>query len=308
MIPLLPAAPALVLLGYLVQRSAKRTPRALLWAILVLGVLGLERLLADAPPLVRMAGMAVYAFLILKVMVGEEERTDGMEALPFGRWLEFSLLWIGMRPRLFLARRRPVPGASRLLGGGGLRMATGLLLIALARVSPAALAPAIVGAGLLLLFHFGACTVLAALWRMRGVRVDPIVREPIRSRSLKEFWSRRWNLVYSEMCAIVVFRPLEGRVGRMTSVFLVFLFSGLLHEMAISAPVKAGYGLPTLYFALHGVLVLVEEALARHGRPMRGVAGRAWTIFWVLAPLPILFHPPFVRGVLAPLAGLPRWR
>jgi alginate O-acetyltransferase complex protein AlgI len=65
--------------------------------------------------------------------------------------------------------------------------------------------------------------------------------------------------------------------------------------MAISLPVRAGFGMPFLYFALHGALALLEPK-----RP-----GRAWTAFWILAPLPLLFHRPFVTRVLWPLIGIP---
>jgi alginate O-acetyltransferase complex protein AlgI len=305
MILLVLVPPVLVGLGYLVHRSAWRPPRALLWIVLVACVAGAERLSAHEGPFVRLAAMTAWAFLVLKVMVGEEERRDGMASLSLGRWLSFSLLWIGMRPRLFAAgARRAVSGALALAVHGAIRVAIGLLLVGAARLVPQPdLAAALVGAGLLLVFHFGLCTIVAAAWRSKGIRCDPIVREPTRSRSLTDFWSRRWNLAYSEMCAIVFYRPLTGRLGRGAAVLLVFLFSGVLHEMAISLPVNAGYGLPMLYFALHGGLVLVEEALARRGRPIRGIVGRIWAYFWIFAPLPILFHRPFVAGVLLPLCG-----
>lgn len=305
MILLLLVPPALLALGFLLHRREARTPRALLWAILVLGVLGAERLLAGEPPLLRMAGPSVFAFLVLKVMVGEEERRDGMAPLSLRRWLSFAVLWVGMRPRLFAVRaRRAVRGARDLAVQGATRLAAGLALALAARfVRPPEVATAVLGAGLLLVFHFGACTLLAAAWRARGVRCDPIVRAPAGSRSLSEFWSRRWNLAYSEMCTIVLYRPFSARLGRRASVLLAFLFSGLLHEMAVSLPVHAGYGLPTLYFMLHGGLVLLEESLARAGKPLRGLAARAWTLFWILAPLPLLFHRPFVEHVLRPLAG-----
>lgn len=96
----------------------------------------------------------------------------------------------------------------------------------------------------------------------------------------------------------MLYRPLDGRLGRGASILLVFVFSGLLHDMAISLPVHAGYGLPTIYFVLHGLLVLVEEALARRGHPIRGLFGRVWTFLWIFAPLPLLFHRPFVGRVL----------
>lgn len=299
---LLLAPPALVALGWTIHRRKAPAPRALLWVALVLVVAGAERLLSPEPPLVRMGGIVICAFLVVKVMVGEEEKRDGMAPLPLGRWLRFATLWIGMRPRLFAAGRRgSVAGARDLAVRGGARVAAGLALVVAARLAEGHASDALFGAGLLLVFHFGACTLLAAAWRARGVRCEPIVREPIRSRSLTEFWSRRWNLAYSEMCTILLYRPLAGRVGRGTSVLVVFLFSGLLHEMAISLPVRAGYGLPMLYFAAHGALVLVEEALARRDRPVRALAGRFWTLFWILAPLPVLFHGPFVVGVLRSL-------
>jgi alginate O-acetyltransferase complex protein AlgI len=85
-----------------------------------------------------------------------------------------------------------------------------------------------------------------------------------------------------------------------------FLFSGLLHELAISLPVRAGFGLPLLYFAIHGALMLTERGLERAGRPVyrRPGLGRAWTTFWLVAPLPILFHRPFLRGVVWPILGI----
>lgn len=298
---LLLAPPALVALGLVVHRHTAPAPRALLWTALVLVVAGAERLLSPEPPLLRMVGTVVCAFLLVKVMVGEEEKRDGMEPLPPARWLAFATLWIGMRPRLFAAPRRgPVAGVRDLAVRGAAGLLVGVLLVAASRLS-GPVSDAVLGTGLLLVFHFGSCTLLAAAWRARGVRCDAIVREPWRSRSLGEFWSRRWNLAYFEMCTILLYRPLAGRVGRGASVMLVFLFSGLLHEMAISLPVRAGYGLPTLYFAAHGLGVLAEEALARRGRPIRGLAGRAWALFWILAPLPVLFHAPFVAGVLRPL-------
>ncbi|HZG45341.1 MAG TPA: hypothetical protein VEZ41_03615, partial [Allosphingosinicella sp.] len=34
---------------------------------------------------------------------------------------------------------------------------------------------------------------------------------------------------------------------------------GLLHEVAITLPVQSGFGLPTPYFAMHGVLTIFEK-------------------------------------------------
>jgi alginate O-acetyltransferase complex protein AlgI len=67
--------------------------------------------------------------------------------------------------------------------------------------------------------------------------------------------------------------------------------------------VRAGFGLPLLYFSLHGVLVLFERRLEERGRPIDrlGWLSRVWTLGWLAVPLPILFHPPFLNGVVWPL-------
>jgi D-alanyl-lipoteichoic acid acyltransferase DltB (MBOAT superfamily) len=139
------------------------------------------------------------------------------------------------------------------------------------------------------------------------VDVHALFRAPLLSRSLAEFWGRRWNLAFSEMTATGVYRPLSAAVGKPPALVVAFLFSGLLHELAISLPVRAGFGLPLLYFAIHGVLMLAERGLERAGRPIyrRAVLGRAWTTFWLVAPLPVLFHRPFLRGVVWPILGIP---
>jgi hypothetical protein len=53
--------------------------------------------------------------------------------------------------------------------------------------------------------------------------------------------------------------------------------------------------------------MLIERGLERAGRPIHRHAslGRAWTTLWLVAPLPILFHRPFLRGVVWPLLGIP---
>ena len=85
-----------------------------------------------------------------------------------------------------------------------------------------------------------------------------------------------------------------------------FLWSGLLHELAISVPVRAGFGLALSYFALHGVLVLVEQRLERTRWAVSrwGWLAHVWTLGWLVLPLPVLFHPWFLRGVVWPLIGM----
>ena len=71
----------------------------------------------------------------------------------------------------------------------------------------------------------------------------------------------------------------------------------MLHELAITLPVRAGFGLPTLYFTLHGVLTLLERKL---GRPI----GKIPALLAVMLPLGLLFPPAFQREVIARCLGV----
>jgi alginate O-acetyltransferase complex protein AlgI len=108
------------------------------------------------------------------------------------------------------------------------------------------------------------------------------------------------------MTALIVFRPLKNRVGTRTAMLTAFLFSGALHELAISVPVRACYGLPFLYFVLQAIAMEVENFLSQRNSTWlaRPRTGWCWTLLWLLVPLPILFHTPFLAGCVGPLIGL----
>jgi alginate O-acetyltransferase complex protein AlgI len=297
------AALAAVLLGgFAVTRFlAPRAARAAAWTMAVAGTVGMERLCAREAPGLRMLALIGAALLAMKAVVLAEERARGGRSLSFTRWLGFAAAWPGMQPRLFAAAPAPpLPGGWPLVGRGLARLALGAALVLLARPCWSSLrsrlaASVFLLAGLSFLLHFGLCNLLAGLWRLGGVACDPLFRAPWRSQSLGEFWARRWNLAFSHMTSAAVYRPLVPRVGRAPALLGGFALSGLLHEMAISLPVRAGFGGPLLYFVLQ----------ARNGRPLAGWAGRAWAILWLLAPLPLLFHRPFLAGVVWPLVGIP---
>jgi alginate O-acetyltransferase complex protein AlgI len=302
---------SVIVAGYVMARvRARGTMRVVAWALLVVGTAAVERLCAREPAGVRMLALVACALLFMKVIVFLEEQIRGMQPLPPGRWLGFTLGWLGMQPRLFASvEKGPLPGAGALMRRGIAHLASGAMLVALARVvwtetRAPMLATLLLLPGLSLVVHFGVCNVLAGVWRRRGVPCQALFRAPLRSENLGEFWSRRWNLAFSEMTAIAVYRPLAASVGRGPALLAGFAMSGFLHEMAISVPVRAGFGLPFLYFLMHGVLVLIEKSLARAGYPLEGWGGRAWAFFWLVAPLPILFHRPFLAGVIWPLIGI----
>jgi D-alanyl-lipoteichoic acid acyltransferase DltB (MBOAT superfamily) len=155
--------------------------------------------------------------------------------------------------------------------------------------------------GLILLLHFGIFHIVGLAWQSLGIAAEPIMRAPLRSQSLSEFWGKRWNLGFRQLSHSFIFVPLHRRLGTGYAGFLVFVISGLLHDLIISVPSRGGYGLPTLYFAIQGGAIVLERSNAGRrfglGRGKRGwlfmAAITAGPAFW-------LFHPPFVHNVILP--------
>lgn len=303
----------IILLGFVVARVRPLWfARLCCWALVLAGVVGSERLNTQEPAEFRMLAIIGALLYGMKAVVSVEVQTHGARPLSIGRWLGFAALWPVMRPGPFARRAvASLPEVGQLFLGGSARLLTGLAMVVLARLawvltSSRLLATPPLLVGLSLIVHFGAFDVLAAAWRWQGVDCQRLFRSPLRSTNLREFWGRRWNLAFSEMTAIAIYQPLVRVAGRGPALAASFLGSGLLHELAISVPVRAGYGLPMTYFMLHGILMTVEARLAKAKRPIDRVPwiGRVWTFTWLLAPLPVLFHRPFLAGVVWPLIGL----
>ena len=151
--------------------------------------------------------------------------------------------------------------------------------------------------GMSLLMHFGVIQVVAGLWRRAGVPVPKLWDSPLKSATLAEFWSRRWNRAFHEFVRDQVCRPLRDHIGSNTALAAGFLYSGLVHELVLSLPARGGYGMPTAYFGLQGLGVWCQRRFDLLKRP---VVGWLWTLGMVLLPLPLVFHEPFRREVVLP--------
>ncbi len=286
--------------------------RVAAWGVLVASVAGVELLTLREPAGLRMLALCAAGLYGMKGVVLVEHRASGADPLGVRAWLAFVLAWPGMRAKAFAGAFGSARGGSApLVRKGAVALAVGTVLLAVAHlVAPTThgrvLATVLGLPALSLLLHFGVFDVCAAAWRALGADCRELFRAPLAARSLATFWSRRWNLAFSEMLQLAVHRPLRARLGARGATFAGFAVSALLHEMALSLPVHAGFGLPTLYFLLHGALVLVEEALAARGRPVesRGVLAHVWTLTWLGAPVLLVFHPPFLEGVVWPLLGV----
>lgn len=271
-----------------VRASSLYVGRVLVWSAGPLALFVAHFAMADFAPVVRMAAFIGVMFLWMKAVVIREYRAARGEPLPPARLLAFVFLWPGMRPQRML--RHSTGGWAAPLLRGLACAAVGVLLVAAARLvwdetgnRWLATAPLLVGLSLIL--HYGLFSLVVAGWRAAGVDVRPLFRSPLPSASLRDFWMRRWNIAFSEMCQESVVRAARPLGARATTA-AVFLFSGLAHETAISLPVQAGYGLPTLYFTMHGAALLLEPKLFREG----SVGARLWTAVLVIVPLPLVFH------------------
>lgn len=290
--------------------QSPRGRRLAAWALAFGTTAAMERITAGQPAGFRMLAILGALLWSTKAIVLVESRAAGLGRLLPARRLGFVVAWPGMQPRPFVAASRDLRREGAVLvRRGASRLALGVILVALSRMawvwtSSLLAATVLLLPGLSLILHFGIFNLVAGAWCYLGVRGYPLFRSPLRSSSLTEFWGRRWNLGFAELTAIAVNRPLSARIGATPALLASFACSGLLHELAISVPVRAGFGLPFLYFAIHGGLMLIERALAAHGRPIGGWRGRVWTVAWLVVPLPILFHPPFLRGVAWPLIGI----
>ncbi|MGJ8694994.1 MAG: MBOAT family protein [Verrucomicrobiaceae bacterium] len=254
--------------------------------LLVLGLIGVSHLvLLEVDPIVRMAGVCAVLLGGMKGLVYAEwgGRLGG------GRYLIFGLLWFGMDPGSFEKRREGLSWKGDLKWG--------ILMMVVGTVGAwvvwemgwrqilVMFVPMSLG------FHFGALRVLKGLHRRAGFPVRTLFPNLLKARGVGDFWGRRWNVGYSQMMQRVVGRPVGGVLGNGAGVMAVFVVSGLLHEVAITLVVQEGWGLPTLYFTLHGLLTLVE---VRWGRRF----GRLGSLLLVALPLGWLFPAAFQSEVI----------
>jgi Membrane bound O-acyl transferase family len=218
----------------------------------------------------------------------------------------YLFAWPGMDAEVFLDASRPVKPLTFTAWLFALfeTMLGAVVLWVVARSVPQSY-PLVRGwvgmLGLIQMLHFGTFKIAALLWQRLGVDAKPIMFAPLRSTSLGEFWGKRWNLGFRQVAHQLIFRPLHRPLGAGAASFLVFIASGLIHDLVISLPARAGYGLPTGYFLLQGAGVAIERS--RFGRRLglgRGVRGWCFTIVLLAAPAFWLFHPYFVLRVILP--------
>jgi hypothetical protein len=271
---------------------------------IALAILPLAALCTKAfvPAWVFMWLMAVAIFFGCKWLTLGRAMQRPERVCPF-RAAAYLLVWPGMDAIRFLSPEL-APRASRTatLKNSALSVARviigALLLFAVARHATEPLLAGWIGmTGMILILHFGLFDLTSIGWRTLRVDAPPIMNRPLRSTSVSEFWGRRWNGAFNDLAVRLAFRPIARRNGLVIGTLAAFAVSGLIHELVISLPAGAGYGLPTGYFLLQGLAVLGGRKwnALRHG-----ISGWLFTMIIVAGPAYWLFHPPFVRHVIVP--------
>lgn len=256
------------------------------------------------PPWAFMWLLAVAIYVSLKWLTWWRARTR--IAHPAWRSAAYLLAWPGMDAEAFLDASQRIPSPPPITWLWAIIEAiTGVVLLwVVARSVPQA-EPLLRGwlgmLGLILLLHFGTFQIVGLLWQSVGVEARPIMSAPLRSASLSEFWGKRWNLGFRQLAYDLIFRQLRRRWGAGVAGVLVFIASGLIHDLVISLPARGGYGLPTAYFALQGLGVAVEHSyFGKHVSLRQGVPAWLFMAVFTAGPVFLLFHPPFVLRVILP--------
>jgi hypothetical protein len=306
------------IVGYVITSIRPlQVARALAWTYVVGSVAVMALLCKGETAVFRMFAICGVLLYAMKAVVAVSAQVQGVARLPFLRWLGFAFLWPGMQPSTFHKRSSYPLSVAPYLIRGVLMAIAGVSLVICARwirfhptylgqTGSQIVAMVFLLVGISLILHFGMFNIVTACWRWARFDCRSLFRAPLLSKSLAEFWGKRWNLAFSQMAAIGVYRPLVGNIGSRRAATVAFLFSGLLHEIGISVPVMAGFGLPMVYFVIHGLLLEFERKMEASGHSISGNRKlcRVWVVFWLVAPTPLLFHAWFLREVAWPLAGV----
>jgi hypothetical protein len=222
------------------------------------------------------------------------------------RSVAYLFFWPGMDAREFFNRRctpPPIPATQWAGAVAKLLLGTFLLWFVVRRIPASAdlVRGWVAMVGIILVLHFGTFHLLALFFQQANINAQPLMNAPLCSRSVAEFWGKRWNVAFNHLANRLIFRKVVGQIGVGSAVLLTFLCSGLIHDVVISIPAGAGYGLPTAYFVIQGIAVLFEHSHAGAAIGLgNGIFGRIFTIAVTAGPAFWLFHPPFIRNVILP--------
>jgi membrane bound O-acyltransferase family protein len=129
-----------------------------------------------------------------------------------------------------------------------------------------------------------------ALYRAVGVVAPRQQIVPVASRSVREFWGRRWNRAVGAWLRTHCFLPLARGGHVRLGMGAAFCASAVFHAYFTWVAVGGGMALSMLtFFLLQGAIVLLELGIGVAG--WHPVFAHAWTIVAVLGCSPLFIEP-----------------
>ncbi len=254
-------------------------------------------------PVFRLLAVSLWLLYVLKGWALLKQRRRWVRDSSALGLLIYAWIWPGVDPRPFHRRGELKPDGAYWYAQGFPTLAVGVWVLLGSALAFEWAAPENLGwagiAALLTAIHLGYSDMLSGGLRLLGFPVKRLFHNPLASRSLNDFWTLRWNRPFVEMNRVLfapLLRPFLKGSGLMVALFII---SGLLHELALSFPVKAGWGGPLGYFFVQGLLMRAEKKAGVKDWPAQWA--RLWTWGWLLLPLPLLFHRQVREILVLPL-------
>jgi hypothetical protein len=213
--------------------------------------------------------------------------------------------------RLLLRPESAWPQVLRLLGGAIGFIIAFLMVRALSSIALLRSSFVLNHAVILPIFVLAIESLSRALYgleRLSGFDTTPIVRNAYLSRTVSEFW-RRYNYRTHDWLYRNVFQPSGGRRAPVRSMLLVFLVSGLFHEVTFALATSRLTGYQLAFFTIQGPAVLASgrlERLARRGGIAGKITAHAATILFIAVTSVLFFDGvskvfPFIYASQTPL-------
>jgi hypothetical protein len=139
-----------------------------------------------------------------------------------------------------------------------------------------------------------ASTVCLILFLPTGYIFPAHFQYPLLSKSLSEFWGRRWASWVADWFRQMVFRKQKNQV---VGFFLVFLISGLWHELLVNVPLLLYFhvnllGSWILYFAIQALGVVGEKKFRFQSPLLRRIY--LWGVVFI--PIPFAINEGVLRA------------
>lgn len=123
-----------------------------------------------------------------------------------------------------------------------------------------------------------------------GIDPRPLHDDPIRSKTITEFWGRRWNRAVHRFLKLTVFAPVARRGYTELGMALSFVVSAFIH-FAFMLPAAGLFwaGMMGAFFLVQLPFLWAERALgiARWPAPL----ARTWTLTLLLVSSPLFVEP-----------------